>query len=85
MGVQSRIPPQHSVVDETHRKLRLTCGKDTKELGIERFQEICFNDESKLCTVKSGRPCVRLRKSEALPPENRQKRVMFHGGLEVMV
>jgi len=51
MGVQSRIPPQHPVVDETHRKLRLKWAKGTKKLGHK----------------KSGHPRVRLKEGDAFP------------------
>jgi len=54
-------------------------------VGIERFQRICFSNESKLCPEKAGHCHVRLRKGEDLPTKYFRPRVMFHGGLEIMV
>jgi len=69
MGLQSNIAPQHPLVDETHRKLRLKWAQDRRTWEIERFYRVCFSDESKLCPQKQGRPRVRVRKGEVLPPQ----------------
>jgi len=82
---KSIIPSLRPMVDETHRRLRSKSAQARKRWRIERFHQICFTDESKLCQVKAGRARVRLRKGEVLPAKYHRKRVMFHGGLEVMV
>lgn len=84
-GLESRVPPQHPVVNACHRSQRLNWSKARRDWGIERWQQICFTDESKLCPEKCGRSVVRLRKSEKCPPQYYRKREMYHGGLEIMV
>jgi len=59
-------------------------GSSPKDVGDRKPLSNMFTHESKLCPEKQGRPRVRVRKGEVLPPQYYRKRVTFHGGLEVM-
>ena len=59
-------------------------GSSPKDVGDRKPLSNMFIHESKLCSEKQGRPRVRVRKGEVLPPQYYRKRMMFHRGLEVM-
>jgi transposase len=84
-GLGAHRSQREILLEQNHIADRLEIARQYAHYQVEDWQNVVFSDESRLFCQFRGTRWVRRNRGQTIPSRYQNHRIMFHGGLELMV